>query len=235
MAAVIFQAAAGLWAFSFEPMNVSFEPSGPNSIKTFRVKNDNATESVAIIVSVTTREIDENGKESQIDASADFTIFPSRFILDKGATRALKVQYKGTHPGKTEKAYRIIAEQVPAAFQEAGSSGISILIRYLAAVYVRAPETAPHNIKAVQALGTNVNGERGVLLSLRNDGGTHVILLESSLELLDPNGGLIELEGETTAPLNGQNILAGNSRTVFIPSDAVEELAYEPRLKFKTE
>lgn len=234
-AAVITLTAVRAGAFSFEPMSVTFEPKGANAVKTYRLRNDSEIGSIAIKVSVTTRVVDANGVETNQDASADFTIFPTRFILETGATRALKVQYKGADPGRTEKAYRIIAEQVPADFSAQKSSGISVLIKYVGAVYIRGSNAAPTDIKAISAIGTEKDGKRGVSVTLRNDGGTHAIMTETKLELTAPDGKLLWLEGETANPLNGINMLAGNTRIVFIPTDAVEVIKYEPRLEYKVE
>ena len=86
------------FAFSFEPMSTAFEASGPLSIRSFRLEND-GKERISVRVSILTRKSAEDGSETNEPVSDSFLVFPSRFVIESGGTRSLKVQWRGGDPG----------------------------------------------------------------------------------------------------------------------------------------
>ena len=170
---------AAVHSFTFEPMTISFDPSGPGTVRTFRLKND-SKERIAVRVTILSRKNEVDG--SEVNAAVPdgaFVVFPSRFVLEPDATRSLKVQWKGGDPGNREAAYRIIAEQVPVEFQARQGSGISILLKYVGALYIRPPRASGSDVKVVSAIGAEKKGKRGISLRLRNNGGIHAVLTDS--------------------------------------------------------
>ncbi len=226
--------AAAVSAFTFEPMSVSFDASGPGAVRTFRVKND-GKERIPVRVRMLTRETAEDGAELNVPVPEGlFVVFPSRFVLEPGVSRALKVQWKGPAEIGTERSFRIVAEQVPVEFQERQGSGISLLFKYVGAVYVCGAGTAPASIEVVSARGAGREGRgRGVELRVRNAGGTHSILLDCSVSLSAGAGAPVALPRESLAELEGSNILAGSERVFFLPYGRAEPGAsYEARIDF---
>ena len=93
----------------------------------------------AITFKVYTRQIDEAGKESR-ELSRDLLILPLQTRLEPGQKRTIKVIYTGPKSLAQEAAYRVVAEQLPIAFESSASKGalpqIKFLLRFVASIYV---------------------------------------------------------------------------------------------------
>ncbi len=235
-AALLAANAAAIGAFTFEPMSAFLDPSGPGSVKTYRLRNTGA-DRVAVRVRILTRETGADGAEvNGAVPEGQFVVFPSRFVLEAGAVRALKVQWTGGSVAARERSFRIVAEQVPVEFQEAPGSGINLLFRYVGALYVKPADAPPASIRAVSAQGAEVSGKRGVLLRLRNDGGVHAVMLDVSLSLAWAGAQATALPAEAVAAIEGENLLAGAERSFFIPwTDAEIGGVYDARIGLTSE
>jgi len=235
-AAFLIANAAALGAFTFEPMSIAFDPAGTGAVRTFRLKNE-GPERVAVRVRVLTRENAEDGSESN-DPTPEglFVVFPARFVLEPGTTRALKVQWKGGDPGVRERAFRIVAEQVPVDFSASQGSGINLLFRYVGALYIRPLTASAADIRVVSAVGAELKGKRGIQLRLRNEGGVHAVLLDVALSLAPQSGTPMPLPPEAAADIEGENLLAGADRLFFVPYEAAEiGSSYDARIAYKAE
>jgi len=235
-AALLAANAAALGAFTFEPMSAFLDPSGPGAVRTYRLRNVGA-DRVAVRVRILTRETGADGEEVNGPVEeGQFVVFPSRFVLEAGAVRALKVQWTGGGVGPRERAFRIVAEQVPVEFEEAPGSGINLLFRYVGALYVKPADAAPAEVRPVSAVGSEVSGKRGVLLRLRNDGGVHAVMLDVSLTLAREGGQPAVLPADALVAVEGENLLAGAERSFFIPwPDAEIGGAYDARIGLTSE
>jgi fimbrial chaperone protein len=201
-------------ALSVTPMSVELTETGAGSTASFRIENDSEAP-IAVIVSVMTRSIDLDGTERNGPVGNDFLVVPSRMVLEPKTARIVKVQWRGQAPLTVERAFRVLVEQVPVSFAESGGSGIRILFRYIAALYV-VPSGAAGRISLAAMVPAFREGQPGFLLTLRNDGTKHYIT--SNPRLLVRGGSQeIELYGESLTGLNGLNMLARSSREVFIP------------------
>src|SRR5690554_1711681 len=69
-----------IFAFQFSPLEQTFAPSGANSTKTYTIVND-SDDSIAVEISALTRDIDTAGREKNENATAYFSIVPSKVIL----------------------------------------------------------------------------------------------------------------------------------------------------------
>jgi fimbrial chaperone protein len=235
-AALLFGCAAALWSFTFDPLVSTFDPVGPGTVRTYRLKNEGKTR-IAVRVQLLTRDMDETGAERNEPLPDNlFLVYPSRFIIEAGTVRSFKVQWRGGDPGNRERAYRVLAEQVPVSLEEKQGSGISILFRFLGSVYIRSPQSSPQDVVVVSALGVESQGRRGVEIRLRNEGGTHTLLSYFKLALSAPGGESRWLPEEAVAQIEGQNMLPGIERVFFVP-DAEAELgtAYAARIEFRPE
>jgi fimbrial chaperone protein len=215
------------WGLSLEPLIQSFNPaSASGRIRTFRVTNT-TDQPIAVVIRMTTRSVDENGAETREEADNDFVVFPSRVTLQPGTSQAVRVQYTGTGGQEVERAYRIIAEQIPVDFgtgtQESGGA-IDMLFRYIGAVYVTPPGSRQDVVLAEAERRPLADGRAGFLLRFENRGTRHAILgnLTVTLTLSDTGGSRLDSLSFATQDLTvlgGKNVLAGNAleQTVELP------------------
>jgi len=201
-------------ALTVTPMSVELTETGAGSTASFRIENDSDAP-IAVIVSVMTRVIEPDGTERNAPAGNDFLVMPSRVVLDPRSARVVKVQWRGPSPLSVERAYRVLVEQVPVSFGESGGSGIRIMFRYLAALYV-VPAGAAGRLSLVSLIPAVRDDQNGLLVSIRNDGNKHFITSNPRLLVRDGSGET-EFSGDALSGLTGLNILARSSREVFIP------------------
>jgi fimbrial chaperone protein len=109
---VAFMSTTGAYAFRFSPFRAKFEPSGAKANNTFLIEN-NSSEPASVQIRITTREVDINGVEQNQDNEKNFRIYPAQMVLKPHSKRSVRVQWVGDSKLKEEKAYRIIAEQLP--------------------------------------------------------------------------------------------------------------------------
>ncbi|MFH2113100.1 MAG: fimbria/pilus periplasmic chaperone [Spirochaetota bacterium] len=212
-------------AFSVNPMTVELSPSGSGTVASFRVEND-GNEPIALVISVLSRSMDTDGTEQNGPVGSDFVVLPSRVVLEPRTTRIIKVQWRGSPQLEAERAFRVVVEQVPVMFSEANVSGIRIMFRYLASLYVVPPgaqgNLVPEGLKPVVQ-----DGKPGFVATIRNDGNKHAVIKAVSLMAKSPVGD-ISLPDEVLSGLIGMNILARSSRDMFIPwASASMGTAYE--------
>ncbi len=213
------------FAFTFMPMSVTVSPSGAQSIATFRLTNDGGQQ-IAISIKAMTRVIDQNGVESNEPADNDFTIFPTRIVVQPNSFQNIKVQYKGSTRLAKEMAYRIIAEQVPIDFSQQQTSGVKVLFRYIAALYVT-PPNVNYKLAITKAVYAEQDGKKGFLVTITNSGTRHALINDPILRLSGAGTATITLQDDDVKPLQGQNLLADSVRTFFFPSDkAIQGMNY---------
>lgn len=227
--------AAPLAAFTLEPMSTLLSPSGQGSVATFRIRNDGA-ERIAIRVSVLSRSLGPEGAEENGPAGDLFTVYPARLLIEPGIASSVKVQWKGPPDLDAERCFRLVAEQLPV--QDKGDdagSGIRILFRYIASLYVGERSFQPDLAAGVK--GAVDGGAKGFLVEIANRGSRHVIALQVGLRLADPDGGAeITLAGKALGALDGANYLPGGVRRLFIPdADAVVGKLYNAAIDYKGE
>jgi len=211
--------------FSFSPMTVSISPSGAAAVMTYKVTNE-SDQQTAVSIKVTTRVIDPSGKETNEPADKLFLVFPARVVLKANSSQNVKVQYRGPANIGSEQAFRVVAEQLPVDFSKSTSSGVSILLTYVAALYVTPKNAAPKLVVA-KVIGSQKDGIQGLDLTIKNEGTQHA-LISNPIIKVNNNGSGIEFSGEAAGALDGQNILALSERIVFVPwSVAVIGTSYE--------
>lgn len=200
-------------AISFTPIEVDFTPSGRATTQIFRLENTTAEPS-AVEISVKSREMAQNGDDLLGDADDQFSIFPAQVVLQPGQVQTIRVQYTGPSNINTERAFRLIAEQLPIDVGQAPQNGgrMRLLVKYVASVYV-----VPANVKAILSVQNTqmVSDSAGNWLdiTLLNEGTTRKILRDARLSVAG-----ITLEGAAVKGLVGENILAKTKRTFRIPA-----------------
>lgn len=202
-------------AISFTPIEVDFSPSGRATTQVFRLENTTA-EPTAVEVSVKSRKMERNGEDTLGDADDQFTIFPAQVVLQPGQVQTIRVQYTGPAAIDSERAFRLIAEQLPIDVGQAPQNGgrMRLLVKYVASAYV-----VPGNVKAILSVQDvqSVSDSKGKWLdvTVSNEGTTRKVMREAKLVF-----GGITLEGAAVKGLVGENILAKTTRTFRIPAPA---------------
>lgn len=210
-------------AFSFQPLRADFSPSGRGSIQTFQIRND-SEEPIAVGISMMMRSMNLYGQEENQDASHLFAVFPRQAVLQPGAFQAVRVQWKGPSSIEQERAFRIIAEQLPVRFDQNNDpigGSINIQLRYKGSVYVVPKNARPDLIVTRVGSQKDENGEEKLAIDVRNNGNSHVIMqdLEIQLNSINNNGmkESVMLGGKAVEGMNGENILAGSKRRFLLP------------------
>ncbi len=206
-------------AFRFSPFRVKFEPSGDGANQLFSVEN-NTGEPATVQIRITTREADVNGGEKNVDVEKDFVIYPAQLVLEPHATRSVRVQWAGDPNLKEERAYRIVAEQLPVNLDKAKpkTSAVKFLVTYRGALFVTPPGLA-HNV-TLDFTGTiqNAAGEKMLEIVLHNRGTQHALLRNLKLDIKDDKGDTVTLSGDDQLKgVTGEGLLAGHRRQFLIP------------------
>jgi len=235
--ALLTAAAAQAAAFTFQPMFSRLDPSGPGSIQTFEVSNE-GDESLAVRFSVLSRSAGPAGEERNEDASGLFVIYPARLVVEPRSTAALKLQWKGPAGISAERAFRLVAESVPLDSGTQVSSGIKVMFRYVASVYIGKEGFTPDLVASVRG-ATGKAGEKGFSVEILNRGKRHVVAESAVLTIKGVKGaasGGLAMGSDQLGALAGANYLPGNPLRLFIPrADAVPGKSYAARLDYEAE
>ncbi len=232
-------------ALELTPIEMTLEPEGRRSQGTFQVVNTQA-HTVAVQVRIYSRLQDLDGNETRV-LSNDFSFFPPQLRLEPKQARALKVTWRGAKSFDTEKAYRMIVEQLPVDFkkkQQRAEPGLNLqfLMKFVASVYVAPPLARPQIRVASSAVTTTTGGAFTLEVVLHNEGRRHLVLRNARLTEKGPLGTSqkLDLPDSTFAALQGQNLLAGQKRRFVLPlstaaakMEAVKDLAKESAKKLE--
>ena len=204
-------------AFRIVPFSATFTPSGSGASQTFRVDND-SDQPVAVQVSIQRREMDADGKEKLTDAEDEFGVFPAQLVLLAKQGQTVRVQWLGDPALKSERAYRIIAEQlpVPVALPPGSNAQISMIVRYEGTIYVSPPGLKPDLVVA-GVEPTTVSGAKMLAVTVQNRGTAHALLSELTLALRANDGTAVSLNDPQLHGMAGENVLAGNTRRFVLP------------------
>jgi fimbrial chaperone protein len=203
-------------AFRLVPIEMEFATAGSGAMQVFRVENDR-TEPAAIEMRMMARDMEPDGTDRLAPAEEDFVVHPQQIVLMPGQSQSVRVQYIGTRALRAERAYRLIAEQLPVDLGGSGPQGgqVRLLVRYVASVYV-VPDGARPEVRVAGAAAVSEAGQRFVELLVENGGTAHQILAEPRLSL-SAGGGTVTLEGQALSALGGENVLAGVRRRFLLP------------------
>lgn len=187
---------------------------------TIQIENESSAP-MAIEISMAKRVMDEFGKETHPIVADQFQIYPEQIILASKQKRSIRVEWKGDKEIKEEMPFRLIAEQLPIEMDGKPKAGIKLLLKYIAAIYVR-----PENVKSkIIASVKSYKGDNLQVL-VKNTGSKHQILKDAVL-ILKAGKDQKEISGEHLKGLSGENILAGGQRVFNItvpPKQKIEEI-----------
>ena len=206
-------------AFRFSPFRVKFTPAGQGANQLFTVEN-NTDQPATVQIRVMTREVDVDGAEKNADAEKDFTVYPAQVILKPHEQRSVRIQWMGNAALKTEKAYRVIAEQLPVNLdkEQPTSSQVKFLTSYHAALFVT-PKGLTHDV-TLDFSGTEKDAKGNKLLEMvfNNRGTQHALLRDLKLTVKDGRDNEVTLMGEDELDgVTGEGILAGHKRRFLLP------------------
>ena len=199
-------------AISFTPIEMDFAPTGRGSTQIFRLENT-TPEPVAVEISMKSRLMKLNGEDDLQDAEEQFNVFPSQVVMQPGQVQSVRVQYIGVAVLDRERAFRLIAEQLPIDVGQAPSNGgrMRLLVKYVASVYV-----LPSNLKAILSVTKlEVVDGKWLAITMQNQGRTRKILKNISLDIGSVSLSSLDLKG-----LEGENILADTIREFRVPLPA---------------
>lgn len=197
------------WSFAFTPMSQTIEMGDGQKQALYLVDNPTTTP-MAVEISLRERVQKEDGTEDH-PVTKDLSAFPPQLIIPPKEKRTVRVNYMGAKP-TTEKSYRVIAEQLPLEVdgKNRKGTGIKMLLKYVAALYVDPGETSPKVV--VEKIELN----QGLAVTVLNAGNQHAPLTNAKLVLTSPSKKKITVEGDALKGLIGENILAGNRRVFRI-------------------
>jgi fimbrial chaperone protein len=196
-------------SFSLSPMSQSLDPEA--KIKQSQIFLENSSDkSMAVEISAKQRIQKEDGQEEMPDAD-DLQVFPPQLIIPAQEKRAVRIQWRPSQI-ESEKAYRIIAEQLPLEVEknQQKKTGIKMLLKYIAAFYVTPSKARPK----IEVLSIDIADQ--IVVKIKNTGSKHQLLNNARLRLENTKEKII-LEGESLKGLTGENILAQSQRVFKIP------------------
>ncbi len=207
-------------ALELTPIEITLEGTGTKAQGTFQVVNTEP-QPVAIQARVFLREHDLDGHEKRTP-SAEFSVYPPQMRLEPKQSRALKITWRGSQNLPSEKSFRLIVEQLPVEFNKVKiNQGLQLqfLMKFVASVYVGPAIGRPVVTVESAILKPGSGSQDQIELILHNEGKRHVIL--QRIQMLEAKSLLpakdLEWPAEILAPLEGQNILAGNRRRFILP------------------
>ena len=209
-------------AFRFEPISRVFEPSGSRATQSFIIHNT-SSERIAVEVSIGTLERNVDYKESSRPADEDFLVYPSQVIVGPGSRQTIRVKWLGDPDPASERAYRIIAEQLPIELTDpsgrpspTAQGKLRVLLTYRGSLYVRPRGAKP--VISVQAatLAKGTNGDKRLSVILRNRGTAHGLISSCRGTLRSRTSGQgIRLRLDPA--VSDTKILAGGQRRYLLP------------------
>jgi len=234
LVALLCVSGTSVFAFTFQPMFVRLDSSGAGNVQTFEVRNE-SDDNLAVRFSVLTRAVDQLGDEVNEDASNLFTIYPARIIVGPNSSSAVKLQWKGPAKLAAEGAYRLVAENVALDAVGSPTSGIKVMFRYIASIYVGDADFSPDLV--CQVIGTtSAAGKNGYNVEIENRGTRHVVAEAASIRINDGVNATDALDSSDLGSLSGANYLPRNPRYLFIPkANAVPGRYYNAQLEYESE
>lgn len=212
------------FGFRLEPMVADFSPKSEGTSKVFRVEN-NGQDRIAIQLKMTTRLVDSTGKETR-EPTQDFTIYPDQISLGPNDARNIRVTYKGPKDIKSERAYRLVASQLPVDFKAVPNQNqLNFLFQYVASVYFKPEGSYPK----IEVSKIEIADSKKLKVSLTNTGTAHRLLKDVKVTILNSEGKPIALQESSFKNWAGENLLAGASRDLEI--ETVDRVAKQAKLK----
>lgn len=214
-----------LFSFKFNPMSQSLELADGRKSSQFTVENDTDT-SMAIELTVKERKMDSTGKED-LPATAELSIFPPQIIIPPKEKRTIRVSWNGPMDLKSEKAFRVIAEQLQVNVDEKTKkqTGIQIMMKYMAAFYVTPKDVEPK-------LDVSIVSKNPLKVKVTNAGSRHQVLLKPKL-VFKKGSDKWTFEEKDLVGFAGENVLSHSERIFEIKTN--KNIASDSEVSLKVE
>jgi fimbrial chaperone protein len=219
-------------------MSLTINPeSGSNSSIVF-LEND-SSQPIAIQMSVNKRLMDRSGKEEMPEELEQLQIFPNQLIIPPFEKKSVKVTWIGksgkenSNEKNIEKAFRIIAEQLPIDLEKEKKrkrGNVKILLRYVGALYVDLGKTQSEvQLKKFTTTKKELN------FIIENKGSKHQVLSNLKLVFIKKGNPDIQIDSKDLKNFAGENILAQSERDFILLKDkkleSIDE-SYQVKLNF---
>lgn len=217
-----------LFAFRFSPMTQTIRLSDGQPKATFEIEN-NTSEAIPVVIKVVERIQMPDGGE-KLPATSKLKAFPPQLVVPPNDKRSIRVNWLGGSDFKSEKSFRVVAEQVPldvSVEDGKASAGIKMLLRYQAALYVDPGKTA-----AKVTLEKFQIEKESLKLYLENKGSAHQYLKEVAIRFKKGDRE-ISLPKKALQKLEGQNVLAGSVRVFTVPAPKLVDQSYKGYIEFE--
>ncbi len=195
-------------------MVIRFSPEGSKGTQVLTLENPGG-EKVPIQIEAFTRITNPKGEEVR-SKSDDFNIYPEQVVLLPNEKRNVRVTWAGDLKGPEEKAYRIIASQLPVEFRDRNAEpqkngvNLTFLLQYVASAYVTpsgaASKIVIKEIKKVDA--------KKISVLVSNEGTAHKVLHPKSLKIF--SGETLIAEIAPAAEFDSINLLPKDQKTVTV-------------------
>ncbi len=195
-----------LFSFSFRPMSQTIDLNEGQKTILFHIENS-SKEIIPVTVKVFERIQKEDGTES-LPIANEIKVFPPQLIVSPGEKKSIRVDWTGPSTLEHEKAYRIVAEQVPINVKKKGMKnrgGIKMLLKYMNVLYVNPGKTKS------DVIISKFKNDKKLRIYLENKGSRHQYLRNVKISFNNGKDS-ITLSKDSLVKLEGQNILAKSKR-----------------------
>ncbi|WP_081111044.1 fimbria/pilus periplasmic chaperone [Bdellovibrio bacteriovorus] len=204
------------FAFRLTPMVVHFSPTGTKATQVLTLENP-STEKVPIQIEVFTRTTDSKGEEVRTKTD-EFNVYPEQVVLLPNEKRNVRVTWSGEINGSDEKAFRIIASQLPVEFRDRNAKpktngvNLNFLLQYVASAYVT-PEGAVAKVKVKEVKALD---KKKISVTVSNEGSAHFVLKPKALRIYSGESLVGTISPVTD--LENTNLLPKTEKTVVLTS-----------------
>ncbi|WII70787.1 fimbria/pilus periplasmic chaperone [Bdellovibrio sp. 22V] len=201
-------------AFRLTPMVIYFSPEGKKTTQVLTLENP-GNEKVPVQIEAFARRSNEKGEEVR-EKTGDFNIYPEQVVLLPNEKRNVRITWAGDLNDPTEKAYRIVASQLPVEFRDRNAKpkkagvNLNFLLQYVASAYVT-PEGA---VAKVRLKDVRSSDGKNIQVSIANEGTAHKVLRLKKLTIY--SGEKKAVEFTQIKELDSANLLPGESRTITL-------------------
>ncbi|MEL6316704.1 MAG: fimbria/pilus periplasmic chaperone [Pseudomonadota bacterium] len=215
-------AGGSAWALSLSPLVMEIETGGRRSAETMTATN-NSDRRVAIETEVT---LDDDVNAPKEGVPDDILVFPPQFVLEPGASQAIRVQWLGDPVIRGERVYRVIVREVPVELEQpdVADGVVAAQLRLAFAfrtVLIVSPLGAVSDLRVAEAdTVTNEAGGPFVRILFDNQGGARAKLSDFSFSLRHADGrtlGLGSAQWPTPDQWGQRRILGGRTRRLSLP------------------
>lgn len=202
--------AAPAWAHEVSPIRAYINVGRGEASTVVSVRNTR-DRNLPIEIVALRRDVATDGSETLVDASAQFLVFPTQFMIAKGASQSVRIEYVGDRALKQSQSYLIDVREVPVVPE--GFTGVFTAYNFGVALYIVAPSVRPELAVSDIALK-----DGKVTFRLANTGGEYAILTRERVTLEFP-GGPVEITPSDFVTRLGSPI---------VPPNAVRDFTYTP-------